>query len=138
MSTKIKHTSDQELIQRAREARERAYAPYSGFAVGAAILADTGQIVTGGNVENASYSLCTCAERTAVTKAISENMRHFEAIAISTVNGAMPCGSCRQILREFAGPEGDLRVIVAGDTGPARCFTIAELLPEGFSQEQLV
>jgi len=129
--------SDMELVTLARQARERAYAPYSNFAVGAALLTRSGQVFTGCNVENAVYPLCTCAERTAATKAVSEGEQEFEAIAVVTATGATPCGSCRQTLREFSGPEGDLRVIVADLEGQVRTFTIAELLPEAFTSDQL-
>jgi len=129
--------TDQELVEMARQARERAYVPYSRFPVGAALLGRSGRVFTGCNVENASYPLTTCAERTAVTKAVSEGERKFEAIAVVTSTGATPCGACRQILREFGGPAGDLRVIVADLDGHVRNFTIAELLPEGFTPEQL-
>ncbi len=129
--------TDSELVERAQQAWERAYAPYSNFPVGAALLGRSGQIFTGCNVENAAYPLVTCAERTAVTKAVSEGEREFEAIAVVTNTGATPCGACRQILREFAGPEGNLRVIVADRDGNVRTFTIAELLPEGFTPDQL-
>jgi cytidine deaminase len=129
--------TDAELVALARQARENAYAPYSKFAVGAALLGRSGQVFTGCNVENAAYPLCTCAERTAVTKAVSEGEREFTAIAVVTATGATPCGACRQILREFSGPEGGLRVIVADTAGHVRTFTIAELLPAGFTREQL-
>jgi cytidine deaminase len=129
--------TDSELVDRAQQARERAYAPYSSFPVGAALLGRSGRVYTGCNVENAAYPLVTCAERTAVTKAISEGEREFEAIAVVTATGATPCGACRQILREFSGPDGDLRVIVADTAGHVRTFTIAELLPEGFTPDQL-
>jgi cytidine deaminase len=94
-------------------------------------------VYTGCNVENAAYPLVICAERTAVFKAVSEGERTFESIAVVTATGAMPCGACRQVLREFGGPDGDLRVIVADLSGENRVFTIAELLPEGFTPEQL-
>lgn len=122
----------QDLIEKARQARERAYVPYSNFPVGAALLGRSGRVYTGCNVENAAYPLTTCAERTAVTKAVSEGEREFEAIAVVTSTGATPCGACRQILREFAGPEGDLLVIVADLEGQVRTFSIDELLPAGF------
>jgi cytidine deaminase len=121
----------------ARQAREAAYAPYSRFKVGAALLGASGRVFTGCNVENAAYPLCTCAERTAVVKAISEGEEKFFSLAVVTATGAMPCGSCRQILREFSGAEGDLRVIVADTDGHARTFTIEELLPVGFGPNQL-
>jgi cytidine deaminase len=129
--------TDEELIALAKQARERAFAPYSNFAVGAALLGRSGLVYTGCNVENAAYPLTTCAERTAVTKAVSEGEREFEAIAIVTATGATPCGACRQILREFGGTEGSLRVIVANLDGDMRTFTIAELLPASFTPDQL-
>ncbi|HSJ58754.1 MAG TPA: cytidine deaminase [Anaerolineae bacterium] len=129
--------TDQELVEIARRAREHAYAPYSNFPVGAALLGRSGQVFTGANVENAAYPLTTCAERTAVTKAVSEGERDFDTIAVVTETGATPCGSCRQILREFGGEKGNLRVIVADTEGKSRTYTIAELLPDGFTPEQL-
>jgi cytidine deaminase len=130
------HPTDQELIDLAGRARQRAYAPYSGFPVGAALLGRSGRVYTGCNVENAAYPLTTCAERTALTKAVSEGERDFEAIAVVTATGASPCGACRQILREFS-PAGDLRVIIADTAGNNHVFTIAELLPAGFTPDQL-
>ena len=129
--------TDLELIALAQQAREYAYVTYSGFPVGAALLGRSGKVFTGCNVENAAYPLTTCAERTAVVKAVSEGEREFEAIAVVTATGATPCGACRQILREFAGPDGDLKVIVADLDGNSRTFTINELLPQGFTPDQL-
>jgi cytidine deaminase len=129
--------TDTELIKLALAVREKAYAPYSGFAVGAALLGRSGQVYTACNVENAAYPLTTCAERAAVAKAVSEGEQAFEAIAVITSTGATPCGACRQILREFAGPEGDLRVLVADLEGNVQTFTIAELLPASFTSDQL-
>lgn len=129
--------TDLDLVALARQARSRAYAPYSNFAVGAALLARSGQVYLGANVENAAYPLSTCAERTALVKAVSEGEREFEAIAVVTTTGATPCGACRQILREFSGPAGDLRVIVADMAGHVRTFLIADLLPQGFTPDQL-
>jgi cytidine deaminase len=129
--------TDQELIALARKARTQAYAPYSNFAVGAALLSRSGRVFTGCNVENAAYPLTTCAERTAMTKAISEGERAFDAIAVVTTTGGSPCGACRQILREFGGPDGDLRVIIADLDGNSETLTIAELLPLGFTPDQL-
>jgi cytidine deaminase len=121
----------------ARAVRARAYAPYSNFAVGAALLGRSGRVYTGCNVENAAYPLTTCAERAAVTKAVSEGEREFEAIAVVTATGATPCGACRQILREFGGPEGDLRVVVADLEGNVQAYTISDLLPASFTPDQL-
>ena len=132
-----KQPTDRQLVEMARQARERAYAPYSHFPVGAALLGRSGRVYTGCNVENASYPLTTCAERAAVIMAVSEGEREFEAMAVITATGATPCGACRQILHEFGGPDGDLRVIVADTAGHVRTFTIAELLPAGFTPDQL-
>jgi cytidine deaminase len=132
-----KQPTDRQLIEMARQVRELAYAPYSHFPVGAALLGRSGRVYTGCNVENASYPLTICAEQAAITKAVSEGEREFEAIAVMTATGATPCGACRQILREFGGPDGDLRVIVADTEGRVRTFTIAELLPAGFTPDQL-
>ncbi|MCS7283851.1 MAG: cytidine deaminase [Anaerolineae bacterium] len=122
------------LIAEARRAQERAYAPYSGYRVGAALLGRSGRIYTGCNVENASYPLSLCAERAAVAKAISEGEREFLAIAVVTENGGTPCGACRQVLREF----GEEMVVFIADThGNSRRFTVRELLPESFGPEFL-
>ena len=128
---------DRELIEEARQVRKRAYAPYSGFPVGAALLGRSGQVYVGCNVENAAYPLTTCAERSAVVQAVAQGEREFEAIAVVTLTGASPCGACRQILREFGGPQGELRVIIADLEGNVQTFTIKELLPAGFTPEQL-
>ena len=132
----LDRTVREELVQRAVAARERAYAPYSGFAVGAALLAADGRIFTGCNVENASYGLTICAERTALFKAISEGAREFEAIAIACGKGSCaPCGACRQVLYEFA---PDLPVIMADAAGrEVREARLGELLPEGFGPKSL-
>ncbi len=91
----------QELIRKANEVRRNAYAPYSGYAVGAALLTTDGRIFTGVNVENASYPNGVCAERVAIYKAVSEGTRDFQAIAVVTENGGTPCGFCRQVMAEF-------------------------------------
>jgi cytidine deaminase len=122
------------LIQRAAAARQRAYAPYSGYKVGAALLTASGRIYAGCNVENAVYSLTTCAERTAVFKAVCDGERDFEAVAVVTENGGAPCGSCRQVLREF----GEKTVVLIADTdGNYREATVGELLPDSFSAADL-
>jgi len=122
------------LIAKAMEARKKAYAPYSHFAVGAALLARSGRIYTGCNVENASYGLSVCAERVAVFKAVSEGERNFEAMAVVTENGVTPCGACRQVLMEFG---DDIQVIVADEADVYRVFVLPELLPEAFTPEHL-
>ena len=126
----------EELLSAAREARGRAYAPYSGFAVGAALLDDQGALHLGANVENASYGLCTCAERSAVARAVSDGRAHFRAIAVAGPAGqaCMPCGSCRQILFEFA-PE--ITVVVDNESGVPRQVQLRELLPEAFGPSDL-
>lgn len=122
------------LIRAAQQARESAYAPYSNYKVGAALLTRNGTIFTGCNVENASYSACICAERVAVTKAISEGQREFIAIAVVTSNGATPCGICRQVMNEFA---SDMLVIIANTEQVIAEFPITDLLPHGFGPEHL-
>ena len=122
----------QELLKQAAEAREKAYAPYSNFQVGAALLADDGSISTGCNVENASFGLTVCAERNALFHAVAESKRNFTAIAIVAESDppATPCGACRQVLAEFA---QDMLVILGNpageETGQA---TLEELLPRRF------
>src|SRR5262249_51568506 len=90
-----------QLIELANEARRRAYAPHSNYAVGAALRTKTGRVYTGVNIENAAYPTTICAERVAVFKAVSEGERDFEVVAVVTENGGSPCGSCRQVLAEF-------------------------------------
>jgi cytidine deaminase len=124
----------EDLIAKAMEARKKAHAPYSHFTVGAALLAKSGRVYTGCNVENASYGLSICAERTAVFKAVSEGERDFEAIAVVTERGVTPCGACRQVLMEFG---EDMQVIVADGAGGYRVFGLQELLPEAFTSEHL-
>jgi cytidine deaminase len=126
--------TDQELIALATRARERAYAPYSGYAVGAALLGKSGHTYTGCNVENASYSLTICAERAAVFKAVSEGEREFEAIAIVTSNGGTPCGACRQVLAEFG---LDVRVLIATPHKLIVEKSVSELLPNSFGAQDL-
>lgn len=129
--------TDADLIALAQQAREQAYAPYSNFPVGAALLGRSGRVYTGCNVENASYPLTMCAERAAVYRAVAEGERCFQTIAIVTETGAAPCGACRQVLREFGGADGELRVVIADGAGQAQTFTIADLLPAAFTPDQL-
>jgi cytidine deaminase len=123
------------LIQTANEIRRWAYAPYSHYAVGAALLAASGRVYTGVNVENAAYPSSTCAERVAVFKAVSEGERQFTAIAVVTENGGSPCGTCRQVLAEFG---LDTIVVIADQNGKVvQETTAANLLPGSFGPEDL-
>jgi cytidine deaminase len=124
------------LAAAAREARGRAYAPYSRFRVGAAVRAG-GRVYTGANVENASYGLTLCAERSAVAAAVLSGGRRLEAVAVAsgTSPPTPPCGMCLQTLAEFAGP--DLPVLLAGARGAMVETTLGELLPRGFSRNYL-
>lgn len=128
--------TNQELIAKAKEAMTKAYAPYSHFQVGAALLAKDGRVFTGCNVENATYGATICAERTAVTKAVSEGVREFEKIAIVASSGdyAAPCGICRQVLFEFM-PEG--KVVLWSELEGEKEFALTELLPFGFRGEDI-
>src|SRR5512136_1967495 len=125
---------DEELIALATEARRKAYAPYSHYRVGAALLTASGKVYTGANVENASYGLAICAERTAAVKAVSDGDRDFLAIAVVTENGGTPCGACRQVLNEFG---QDMRVLIAGENGKYQAYQLPELLPASFGPAQL-
>ena len=125
----------QSLIQTAQEARRWAYAPYSNYAVGAAILTTSGRIYDGVNVENAAYPTTMCAERVAVFKAVSEGEREFEAVAVVTENGGSPCGSCRQVLAEFG---LETLVLIADQNGKLLLTTtVGELLPQAFTPRDL-
>jgi cytidine deaminase len=124
----------EELVAQAIQVREHAYAPYSSYKVGAALLGKSGRIYTGCNVENAVYPLTTCAERTAVVKAVSEGEQSFIALAVATGNGGTPCGSCRQTLREFG---QDIIVLIADAQGNYREMELADLLPDSFSAPDL-
>ena len=124
-----------ELIARAVEARRRAYAPYSGYTVGAALLTPGGHIYTGVNVENAAYPDSLCAERVAVVKAVSEGDCEFVMVAVATSNGGSPCGSCRQVMAEFG---LDAAVLLVDGTGAVvKRTTVRELLPDSFGPKQL-
>jgi len=123
-----------ELQQAAEQAQKMAYAPYSKFAVGAALLAADGTIYAGCNVENASYGLTICAERNAIAHAVLCGAKQFIAVAVVTENGVTPCGACRQVLAEF-GPR--MTVIVADTRGKQQVYSLAELLPAAFGPANL-
>jgi cytidine deaminase len=130
MTTNLKDEVRQHLVEAAIQARRWAYAPYSHYAVGAALLTESGKIYEGVNVENAAYPTTMCAERVAVFKAVSEGEHRFEAIAVVTSNGGTPCGSCRQVLAEFG---VDTVVVIADESGRViQESTVAELLPGAF------
>jgi len=123
------------LIQMAIEARQRAYAPYSNYRVGAALLTASGRFFTGCNVENAAYPTSLCAERVAVFKAVSEGEREFVAIAVVTGNAGTPCGSCRQVLAEFG---LETRVLIADAEGSLKQeAALSDLLPGAFGPGDL-
>jgi cytidine deaminase len=136
---------EQRLIEEALAARMMAYAPYSHFQVGAALLGKSGKIYRGCNIENAAYGPSNCAERTAFFKAVSEGEREFSAIAIvgglegterAELKFCAPCGVCRQVMMEFCEPE-TFRILLFQGNGEIRVFTLNELLPEGFGKASL-
>ena len=124
------------LVDAARDAQTRAIAPYSNFHVGAALLLASGEVVTGGNIENATYGLTLCAERVALVKALSEGNRKFVALAVSAEAAlpTPPCGACRQILWEYC---GDIPVVMANPREITMRTSLAALLPEPFGPENL-
>lgn len=125
----------QHLIARALAVRQWAYAPYSHYQVGAAVLASSGKVYDGCNVENAAYGSSICAERTALVKAVSEGERKFEAAVVVTDNGGSPCGSCRQMLAEFG---LEMKIILVNRSGAVTSeTTLRELLPDAFTPEKL-
>lgn len=135
--------NEKKLLDLAHEARKRAYTPYSGFQVGAALVTKQGNVYLGCNIENASYTPSNCAERTAFFKAVSEGEREFAAIVI--VGGTegtegketcSPCGVCRQVMREFCVPE-EFRILLEDGQGGIMNYSLAELLPLGFGPENL-
>jgi cytidine deaminase len=128
----------EQLIEAAKQARLNAYAPYSNFKVGAAILAQDGTIVTGCNIENASYGLCNCAERTALFKAYSEGVTDFTAIAViaDSEGPVSPCGACRQVMLELC--PGTLPVLLSNLHGERFDTTVEDLLPFGFRSETML
>ena len=134
--------TQKELLKRALKARENAYCPYSGYAVGASVLTDDGKIFDGCNIENASFGATNCAERTAVFKAVSEGKRKLKAIAIAggkkgenPKDYAYPCGICRQVLNEFS--EGNMEVILVISETDFEVTTLDALLPKAFGPNNL-
>ena len=127
----------QDLAARARSAQELAYAPYSKFPVGAALLASDGRVFVGANIENASYGLTVCAERTAMYQAVLAGARQVTAIAICTNLSppAAPCGMCRQTLAEFA---EEAQIVLLSPSGPAQLTKLSTLLPQAFRPSALI
>ncbi|GLI84328.1 cytidine deaminase [Rossellomorea marisflavi] len=127
----------EQMIIEAKAARELAYVPYSRFQVGAALLTKDGKIYRGCNIENAAYSMCNCAERTALFKAYSEGDKDFSMLAVvaDTKRPVPPCGACRQVISELC-PK-DMRVVLTNLNGDVQELTVAELLPGAFSPEDL-
>lgn len=136
MPVQISNEWEERLIEAARGARENAYAPYSGFKVGAAVLCEDGRIFTGVNVENASYGLTCCAERTAIFKAVSEGYSSFKAIAVVAAgNGpTAPCGACRQVMFEFS---PDAIILMADMSGRRKTARVNDYLPVAFGPGEL-
>jgi cytidine deaminase len=129
--------TNEELIKLAKEVQKKAHAPYSKFRVGSALLTEDGEVFTGCNIENSSYSLTICAERVAIFKAYSEGKRKFKKIAIvsDSKNFISPCGACRQVLMDLAG--GELEVILTNSIGEIKIFKLSELLPLPFGSKDL-
>lgn len=128
--------TDDDLVQVARDAMENAYAPYSRFRVGAALVTRGGHIFTGVNVENASYGLTVCAERVAVFKAVSEGRRDITRLAVVSSSGehTYPCGACRQTLNEFG---KDMKIVLGDARGNTISVPLSDLLPHSFGKESL-
>ena len=128
----------QTLLEQSIKARENAYVPYSKFQVGAALLAEDGQVFLGCNIENASLGLTNCAERTAIFKAVSQGVRSFKALAVSgdTEGPISPCGACRQVIAEFCKP--NMPVYLTNLQGVTKETTVGELLPGAFTPEDLI
>ena len=126
--------SDNELIQKAIEMRSQALAPYSNYKVGAAVLAESGRIFGGCNIENSSYSLTICAERVALFKAVSEGETKFKALSVSTNNAGMPCGACRQVIWDIC---GNIPVFICDDNSLITKTKSIKLLPTPFDATKL-
>ncbi|MEH7010101.1 cytidine deaminase [Neobacillus niacini] len=137
MEGKIELLNIEKLIEESKKAREKAYVPYSKFEVGAALLTTDGKVYHGCNIENAAYSMCNCAERTALFKAYSEGDRDFSMLAVvaDTDRPCSPCGACRQVISELC-PK-DMKVVLTNLKGDILEITVAELLPGAFSPEDL-
>ena len=133
----MEEASLQKLVASARSALAHAYAPYSGFTVGAAVVDEQGRIFQGANVENASYGLTMCAERVAIFSAVAAGARRITAVAIAAgkLDAVSPCGACRQVMSEFCEP--DTPVLLGADTSKKISMTVSELLPYAFTPDAL-
>jgi cytidine deaminase len=129
----ISEAQRRELERAARDVRERAYAPYSRYPVGAALLGEDGRVYVGTNVENVSFGLTVCAERSAVSAMVAEGGRRALAVVVVTRDGGTPCGMCRQVLAEFAVDAATFAVETVSEAGERRQYRLTELLPHGFS-----
>lgn len=126
----------QQLIELAIQSRQWSYSPYSHYAVGAALLTESGKVYAGANVESAAYPTSMCAERVAIFKVVSEGERHFTALVVATENGGSPCGACRQVMAEFG---LEMQVLVVDSEGKIFMDTTVEgLLPGAFTPEDLI
>ena len=137
MEKKPTSAAHKELLEAAKNAADKAYAPYSNFRVGAAIQCKDGEIIAGCNVENASYGLTICAERNAIAAAVAQGHQSFESVVVYTPLKSLipPCGACRQVIAEFMPPEGE--VVLANDYGESERWTVEELLPAAFTPASL-
>lgn len=129
--------SQKDLVDAAIQARATAYAPYSGYAVGAAVRSKSGRIYCGCNVENVSYGLCLCAERNAVAAMVAAGETEIAEIAIVTADGGTPCGMCRQVLQEFSSHPESTQIVCATPEGVRESFTLDALLPSSFASREV-
>lgn len=131
-----KDINKKELIKKACEARKKAYTPYSNFPIGAALLTEEGEVFTGCNIENASYGLTSCAERTAIHKAVSEGYRKFKALAVvaDSIKPVSPCGACRQVINEFG---DNIKIILSNLQGDIIETESRKLLPGAFGKKDM-
>lgn len=127
--------SIEQLVQHSIEARQKAYAPYSHYWVGAAVLTKSGEVITGCNVENASYGATICAERVALTRAVAEGKRDFVAMAVATRDGGTPCGICRQVMAELG---LEMTVYITDEHGEFWTTSVKQLLPNSFDPASLL
>jgi len=130
----MKNLLTSDLINTAIEMRSKAYAPYSNYKVGAAIQTNNNKIFGGCNIENSSYSLTCCAERVAIFKAISEGYKKFTALSVSTVNGGMPCGACRQVIWDLC---GNIPIYICNNKNLIKTVTTIDLIPDPFDKNKL-